>query len=81
MRPNREFGQVRPPTSAQLQEYGARHHFTFDDGLAADLVPVIAGMLKMFDALSITHYELVHEKADFYNRQEVDIVSMVAVKP
>jgi amidase len=51
VRPNREFGQVRPPTSAQLQEYGARHHFTFDDGLAADLVPVIAGMLKMFDQI------------------------------
>ena len=39
------------------------------------------GMLKMFDALEIKYYEVVHEKADFYDRQEVDIVRMVAVKP
>jgi amidase len=51
VRPNREFGQVRPPTSAQLQQYGARHHFQLDDGLAADLVPVIAGMLELFDQI------------------------------
>jgi hypothetical protein len=38
-------------------------------------------MLKMFDALQIKHYEVVHEKADFYNRQEVDIIRLVAVKP
>ena len=39
------------------------------------------GMLKMFDALEIRRYEIVHEKADFYDRQEVDIVRLVAVKP
>jgi SAM-dependent methyltransferase len=39
------------------------------------------GMLKMFDALEIKHYEVVHEKADFYNRQEVDIIRLVALKP
>jgi SAM-dependent methyltransferase len=39
------------------------------------------GMLKMFDALEIKHYEVVHEKADFYDRQEVDIIRLVAVKP
>jgi len=38
------------------------------------------GMLKMFDALEIRRYEIVHEKADFYERQEVDIVRLVAVK-
>jgi SAM-dependent methyltransferase len=39
------------------------------------------GMLKMFDSLDIKHYEVVHEKADFYDRQEVDIIRLVAVKP
>jgi hypothetical protein len=39
------------------------------------------GMLKMFDALEIKRYEIVHEKADFYDRQEIDIVHLVAVKP
>jgi hypothetical protein len=39
------------------------------------------GMLKMFDALEIKRYEIVHEKADFYDRQEIDIVRLVAVKP
>jgi len=39
------------------------------------------GMLKKFDALEITHYEVVHEKADFYDRQEVDIIRLVAAKP
>jgi SAM-dependent methyltransferase len=39
------------------------------------------GMLKMFDALDIKSYEVVHEKADFYDRREVDIVRLVAVKP
>jgi SAM-dependent methyltransferase len=38
------------------------------------------GMLKMFDALEIRRYEIVHEKADFYDRQEVDIVRLIAVK-
>jgi SAM-dependent methyltransferase len=39
------------------------------------------GMLKLFDALEIRRYEVVHEKADFYNREEVEIVRLVAVKP
>jgi hypothetical protein len=39
------------------------------------------GMLKMFDALEIRRYEIVHEKADFYDRHEIDIVRLVAVKP
>ena len=39
------------------------------------------GMLKLFDALEIKRYEIVHEKVDFYNRQEVDIVRLLAVKP
>ncbi|HEY1701843.1 MAG TPA: amidase family protein [Trebonia sp.] len=51
MRPNRAFGQVRPPTAGQLQSYGARHRFTLDDDLAAELVPVIAGMLESFDTI------------------------------
>jgi methylase of polypeptide subunit release factors len=38
------------------------------------------GMLKMFDALEIRRYEIVHEKADFYDRQEIDIVRLVAIK-
>jgi hypothetical protein len=38
------------------------------------------GMLKMFDALEIKRYEIVHEKADFYDRLEIDIVRLVAVK-
>src|SRR5262245_26222006 len=38
------------------------------------------GMLKMFDPLEIRRYEIVHERADFYERQEVDIVRLVAVK-
>lgn len=39
------------------------------------------GMLKMFDALQITHYEIVRVKADWYHRIETDIVRLVAVKP
>jgi len=39
------------------------------------------GMLKLFDVLEIKRYEIVHEKADFYDRQEIDIVRLVAVKP
>jgi len=39
------------------------------------------GMLKLFDALEIKRYEIVHDKADFYDRQEIDIVRLVAVKP
>jgi hypothetical protein len=39
------------------------------------------GVSKMFDALQIKRYEIVHEKADFYDRQEVGIVRPIAVKP
>ena len=38
------------------------------------------GMLKMFDALRIVHYEIVRGKADFYNRMDTDILRMIAVK-
>ena len=37
--------------------------------------------VDMFDALQIKRYEIVHEKADFYDRQEVGIVRPIAVKP
>ena len=39
------------------------------------------GMLRMFDALQITRYEIVRAKADWYNRIETDVLRMVAVKP
>lgn len=39
------------------------------------------GMLKMFDALKIIRYEIVRTKADFYERQEIDVLRMVAIKP
>lgn len=39
------------------------------------------GMLKMFDALRIDRYEIIHTKADWYNRIETDVLRMVAVKP
>jgi SAM-dependent methyltransferase len=39
------------------------------------------GMLKMFDALQITRYEIVRAKADWYNRIDTDVLRMVAVKP
>ena len=39
------------------------------------------GMLKMFDALQITRYEIVKTKADWYNRIETDVLHLVALKP
>ena len=39
------------------------------------------GMLKMFDALQISRYEIVRAKADWYNRIETDVLRMLAVKP
>ena len=39
------------------------------------------GMLKMFDALRIVHYEIVRAKADFDNRKETDVIRMIATKP
>jgi SAM-dependent methyltransferase len=39
------------------------------------------GMLKMFDALRIERYEIVRATADFYERQETDVLRMIATKP
>ncbi len=39
------------------------------------------GMLKMFDALKIVHYEVVHTKADFDNRMETEVLRLIATKP
>jgi SAM-dependent methyltransferase len=39
------------------------------------------GMLKMFDALRIEHYEIVRATADFYDRRETDVLRMIATKP
>jgi SAM-dependent methyltransferase len=39
------------------------------------------GMLKMFDALKIVRYEIVRTKADFYDRREIEVLRMVAIKP
>jgi hypothetical protein len=39
------------------------------------------GTLKMFDALQIMRYEIVRTKADWYNRIDIDVLRMVAVKP
>lgn len=39
------------------------------------------GMLKMFDALKIVRYEIVRTKADFYERQEIEVLRLVAIKP
>jgi SAM-dependent methyltransferase len=39
------------------------------------------GMLKLFDDLQIVRYEIVRAKADFYDRAEVDVLRMIAVKP
>jgi SAM-dependent methyltransferase len=39
------------------------------------------GMLKMFDSLEITRYEIVRAKADFDNRMETDVLRLIATKP
>ena len=39
------------------------------------------GMLKMFDALRIVHYEIARAKADFDNRMETDVIRMIGIKP
>jgi hypothetical protein len=39
------------------------------------------GMLKMFDSLEITRYEIVRAKADFENRMETDVLRLMATKP
>lgn len=38
-------------------------------------------MLKKFDALQITQYEIVKAKSDFYDRRETDVLRLVAKKP
>jgi SAM-dependent methyltransferase len=38
------------------------------------------GMLKTFDPLRIVRYEVVRGRADFYDRQETDIVRLIAKK-
>jgi SAM-dependent methyltransferase len=39
------------------------------------------GLLKMFDALRVVHYEDRIAKADFFNRTELPVVRMAAEKP
>jgi SAM-dependent methyltransferase len=39
------------------------------------------GMLKLFDPLEITFYEVLREKSDFYDRRETDVLRLVAKKP
>ena len=39
------------------------------------------GMLHMFDALQIVHYEIVRAKSDFYDRRETEVIRLVARKP
>jgi len=38
-------------------------------------------MLKMYDGLQIVRYEIVKAKSDFFNRQEMEVLRMVAKKP
>jgi hypothetical protein len=38
-------------------------------------------MLHLFDPLEIVHYEIVRDKADFYDRRETDVIRLVARKP
>jgi amidase len=51
LRPNREFGHLRPPTVEQLQKYGSRHRFAINDEQAAELAPVMAALLRAFDEI------------------------------
>ena len=39
------------------------------------------GMLKMFDPLRIVHYEIVTAKPDWWDRDQADIIQMIAIKP
>jgi SAM-dependent methyltransferase len=47
----------------------------------ADFVNGRNDMLRMFDPLQITHYEIVRAKSDFYDRRETDVLRLVAKKP
>jgi amidase len=47
----REFGFVRPPSPEQLQEYAQRHNMRLDAAAAADLAPIMAGMVQLYDVL------------------------------
>lgn len=51
MRPHRAYGHLRPPAAEQLQAYAARHHMSLTAKQAAELTPVVAGMLMGFDEL------------------------------
>jgi len=51
MRPHREYGFIRPPAAAQLQEYAARHRMTLTAEEAERLVPVLAGSLQVYDLI------------------------------
>jgi len=37
--------------------------------------------LHLFDSLEIVRYEIIREKADFYNRRETEVIRLVARKP
>ncbi|GGA66596.1 amidase [Pseudoclavibacter endophyticus] len=51
MRPDREYGHVRPPHAEELQEYARRRGVDLGREEAAELVPVLAGMMREFDTL------------------------------
>jgi protein-L-isoaspartate O-methyltransferase len=38
-------------------------------------------MLRIFDPLLITHYDVVRAKSDFYDRRETDVLRLIARKP
>jgi SAM-dependent methyltransferase len=47
----------------------------------ADFVSSRNEILHMFDPLQIVHYEMVRAKSDFYDRQETDVIRLIARKP
>ena len=51
MRPEREYGHVRPPSASRLQEYAQRHRFSLTDDEATSLVPILAGVMERFDTI------------------------------
>lgn len=51
MRPGREYGHVRAPRAAEIQDYARRQGVDLDPEEAAELVPVLASMMEDFDAL------------------------------
>lgn len=48
---DREFGFIRPPSPEQLQEYARRHNMHLEGTRAAELAPVMAEMVQMYDML------------------------------